>query len=90
VAVGIERQANLRVAEGLHDRAWVNTLGEQQRRGGVAQIMKSNGRKLGRRERRVELTRGVSRIQCRSKRGGKDQPGLLPRATSRETLLSLL
>ena len=46
VAVGVEGQADLRVAERLHDNPGVDPLDEQQRSAGVAEIVNPDVRQF--------------------------------------------
>ena len=61
MAVGVERQADLRVPERLHDGSRVNALCEQQRRRRVPQIVKPDGRQACGPEQHVKLPAHVPR-----------------------------
>ena len=63
MAVGVQRQTDLRVPERLHDRARIDALREQQRRSGVSEIVKPNRPHAGRREQHMKLARHIARLQ---------------------------
>ena len=54
MAVGVERQADLGMAEPLLDHLGVDALREQQRHAGVAQVVEADVRQTGPREDRLE------------------------------------
>ena len=74
VRVGVERQADLRVAESFHDRARVDALREQQSRRGVPQVVIPNVREPGIPKDGLEGPVQALRAQRRPYRGREDHP----------------
>ena len=89
VRVGVERQTDLRVPEGLHNRPRVDALREQQRRGRVAWVMKPDVREPGGPENRLELSMHVSRFHRDPYGRGKDHPRVGPSPPGGEAVFKL-
>jgi hypothetical protein len=89
VAVGVERQRYLRVAEHLHDDAGINALSQQQRRAGVPQIVKPDIGQARRGQQRFELPRHVPRLEWRPNGAGEHETAVQPAPASGKSRLEL-
>jgi len=89
VGIGIHRETDLAMAQGLHDGARIHSLREQQRRTRMAQVIESLVRQTGPDEQPLVGTEDIARDQRLAMHGHKDQPVLLPLLSSYQTLLQL-
>ena len=89
VAVGIQCEADLAVAQDLHDCPGLDTLSEQERGCGVSQVVEPDRGQPGRAEDLVKLAVHVSRIKWLPVPRGENESAVSPLVTSQEAFLEL-
>jgi hypothetical protein len=89
VRVGVEREADLAVAQDLHDGARIDALQLQQRRAAMPQRVKPAARDLRSLQQRVKLFAQVGIVDRRAYRGCEDEALFLPRGAGYEPLFLL-
>jgi hypothetical protein len=79
MAVGVHRDADLAMAEDLHDDPWMHTLSDQERRAGMTEIMEADRfGQTGDAQRPFEMADQVARFGGRAALRGKHQIVLDP------------
>ena len=89
VRVGVQGQADLGVAERFHDRARVDSLGQQQCRRRMPEVVVANGGQPGVAKDRLEQPIHVATVKGCADRGREHEPGVVPFRAGRETLFAL-
>ena len=79
VAIGVERDADLRMSQDLHDHSGRHTLGEQDAGGGVPEIMDADLPKVSLADQLAERPVVVAGMNGRPVPGGEDESGVRPR-----------
>jgi hypothetical protein len=89
VAVGVHRQADLGVAQGLHDHPSWNALREHEAGSGVAEIMEPKPGQACPLERRLEPPRDIPGVERGANGGREDEVRLPPARANSDPLLQL-